>query len=226
MSESNWSRSWQASKNPAKQRKYRSNAPHHQKKQFLSARLDDRLRERIGKRTVPARTGDRVEVLRGDYAGKRGEVVNIDTDDYRLYIEGVERETVSGSETQVAIDPSNVRLTRLNLDDGRRAAEFDISEAEKEEIRADTYEGEEATEDESAEDEETEAEDVEDEAAEEASADVDYEELVEGTVDDVKDAVRSQDLDAAKVLEAEQANKDRSTLTGWLENRTGGDTDE
>ncbi|MFB6198083.1 MAG: hypothetical protein ABEI52_07435 [Halobacteriaceae archaeon] len=47
----------------------------------------------------------------------------------------------------------------------------------------------------------------------------DYDEVVEGTVDEVKDKVRDEDLDLAKVLEAEKENKDRKTLKEWLESR-------
>ncbi len=49
--------------------------------------------------------------------------------------------------------------------------------------------------------------------------DVDYDELVEGTIDEVKDAVESRDLDPELVLEAEKENKDRKTLKQWLEDR-------
>lgn len=49
------------------------------------------------------------------------------------------------------------------------------------------------------------------------SKDVDYNEVVEGTVDEVKQQVQDQDLDIDKVLEAEQANKERVTLVDWLE---------
>ncbi len=48
---------------------------------------------------------------------------------------------------------------------------------------------------------------------------VDYEEVVEGTIDEVKEQVQDDDLDPEKVLEAEQANKDRVTLVDWLEER-------
>lgn len=49
--------------------------------------------------------------------------------------------------------------------------------------------------------------------------DTDYEELVEGTVDEVKEEVDDRDLDVGKVLEAEKENKDRVTLIDWLEER-------
>ncbi len=50
-------------------------------------------------------------------------------------------------------------------------------------------------------------------------ADVDYEELVQETIADIKERVEENDLDLEKVLEAEQANKDRTTLVSWLEER-------
>ncbi|MDY6766475.1 MAG: hypothetical protein SVW77_03840 [Candidatus Nanohaloarchaea archaeon] len=50
-------------------------------------------------------------------------------------------------------------------------------------------------------------------------ADVDYDELVEGTVEDVKERVEDDYLDPVKVLNAEKANKDRVTLVEWLEER-------
>ncbi len=55
--------------------------------------------------------------------------------------------------------------------------------------------------------------------AEEAEEPVDYDEIVSGTIPEVKDAFDDHDLDPAKVLAAETANKDRVTLKDWLESR-------
>jgi ribosomal protein S24E len=52
------------------------------------------------------------------------------------------------------------------------------------------------------------------------SSDADYEEIVSGTIGDAKDALNdmdSPDYDAA--LEAEKANKNRTTLVDWLESQ-------
>ncbi|MDY6771037.1 MAG: hypothetical protein SV186_03715 [Candidatus Nanohaloarchaea archaeon] len=49
--------------------------------------------------------------------------------------------------------------------------------------------------------------------------DQDYDEVVEGTVDEVKDRVREEELDPALVLQAEKENKDRKTLKDWLQDR-------
>ena len=50
-------------------------------------------------------------------------------------------------------------------------------------------------------------------------ADVEYEEIVSGTIEDVKDSVKGRDLDPQKVLKFEKKNKDRKTLKNWLKNR-------
>lgn len=49
--------------------------------------------------------------------------------------------------------------------------------------------------------------------------DVNYEELVDGTVDEVKQRVQEDELDIDAVLEAERNSKDRVTLVEWLEER-------
>lgn len=47
----------------------------------------------------------------------------------------------------------------------------------------------------------------------------DYDDLVSGTIPEVKDAVEEDGLDIGKVLAAEKRNKDRVTLVDWLESR-------
>lgn len=83
-----------------------------------------------------------------------------------------------------------------------------------------------------AEDEDDDEEDEEDAeeaepAGEEPSGEIDYDELVDGTVDEVKDAVEARDdIDIEAVLEAERAGDDRVTLTDWLEERMAPDAEE
>jgi ribosomal protein L31E len=48
------------------------------------------------------------------------------------------------------------------------------------------------------------------------SNDVDYEEIVEGTVSEVKETVEEKDINPEKVLEAEKKKKDRKTLKQFL----------
>lgn len=46
---------------------------------------------------------------------------------------------------------------------------------------------------------------------------ISYNKIVEGTIDEVKEAADEKDLDYEKLLEAEKDNKDRKTLKNWIE---------
>lgn len=214
-----WSASWQSSTDPAKQKKYRENAPHHHRKKFLTAGLADDVEETVGTSTLPVREGDRVEIMRGDFAGTTGRVEDIDTEAKRIFVDGVDREDVSGADVQVSIDPSNVRITKLDLDDPQRLAKYEVSEEEQESIAAEDVEEDvedvdeqEADEELGSDEEETETADEQDEMA--------VDDIVSGTIDEVKDAVESGEFSASEVLEAETENKNRVTLVEWLESRT------
>lgn len=129
--------SWKGSSKPSKQRKHKRNAPYHKRDKFVSAHLSDELQESVGTRTLPVVEGDEAEVMRGDWADLTGTVEEIDRDQYKVYLEGIERESVDGTENRIALEPSNLRLTALNLEDQRRTKSFDISDEDRDEISAD-----------------------------------------------------------------------------------------
>ncbi|MDH5690407.1 MAG: 50S ribosomal protein L24, partial [Candidatus Bathyarchaeota archaeon] len=49
--------------------------------------------------------------------GSEGKVTRVDRKNYRIFVEGVDREKVDGTKTFIPIHPSKVMITRLNLDD-------------------------------------------------------------------------------------------------------------
>jgi MoxR-like ATPase len=61
---------------------------------------------------------------------------------------------------------------------------------------------------------------------EEKSGEVDYDELAQKTVKEVKSTVQESDTDLLKVLEKEKENQDRQVLVNWLENRIKEDEEE
>ncbi len=130
-----WKKSWKSSKKPSKQRKYRLNAPYHLRKKFLSVSLSDNLKEKMGTSSIPVRTGDKAEIMRGDYEGLSGTVDRVDYTNYKVYLSNIERERVDGTETKVAFDPSNLRLVKLELEDNKRIEKYELSEKEKEAIK-------------------------------------------------------------------------------------------
>ncbi len=140
-------------------------------------------------------------------------------------LEAIKEELEEGAESadEAAVDEAEAEELTDEMEDEKieEAAEEELAEdvaddAADDEVEEETEEDvdEEPVDTEADVDEEPEADESEDEVA-----DVDYEEIVDGTVDDVKTAVEEQDLDPEQVLEAEQANKDRVTLTDWLERR-------
>lgn len=108
------------SKQPRKQRKRREEAPLHQRHDRLHSTLTDELRQEYGARRARVAVGDTVEVMRGDFAGETGEVLEVDLETGGVAVEDLTQEKVDGEEIPEPIDASNLRITELNLDDQRR----------------------------------------------------------------------------------------------------------
>jgi len=108
------------SKQPRKQRKFLYTAPFHIRQSFVGAHLSKELRDEYGKRSIPVVKGDKVLVVRGDDNGKEGKVLNVDLKKVRIFIDGVSLVKSDGTEVPRAIHPSNVIITKLNLEDEER----------------------------------------------------------------------------------------------------------
>jgi|YelNatPaOPRAMG01_1025707.scaffolds.fasta_scaffold29448_3 large subunit ribosomal protein L24 len=108
------------SKDPTKQRKKILTAPQHALKNFMNAHLSKELAEKYNRRAIPIRKGDTVRVLRGEFKGVQGKVINVDRKRMRVFIENVTRKKVDGSTVNVPIHVSKVMITQLNLEDEYR----------------------------------------------------------------------------------------------------------
>ncbi|HHI00326.1 50S ribosomal protein L24 [Thermococcus aggregans] len=108
------------SKQPRKQRKFLYNAPLHLRHKIVSATLSKELRQKYGIRALPIRAGDKVKIMRGDFKGHEGKVVEVDLKRYRIHVEGATLKKVNGTEAFYPIHPSNVMIVELNLEDERR----------------------------------------------------------------------------------------------------------
>ncbi len=115
-----FSKTWNKSKQPRKQRKYRYNAPLHVKNKFMSVHLSKPLREKHGKRNVTLRKGDSVKVLRGQFKGKTGKIDRISVKKTKAYILGVEITKKDGTKAFYPFNPTNLMITELNMDDKKR----------------------------------------------------------------------------------------------------------
>jgi large subunit ribosomal protein L24 len=113
------------SRQPAKQRKAQAHAPQHRRREMMSAHLDEDLMLEYDRRSMAIRTGDQVEIMRGDFAGHEGEVLEIDYDDQYVEVDGAVNRSADGSQVARPIHPSNVRITELDLTDPRRRAKIE-----------------------------------------------------------------------------------------------------
>jgi large subunit ribosomal protein L24 len=105
---------------PRKQRKQQATAPLHERHAQVRATLTEDLREEYGQRSVRVNEGDTVEVMRGDFAGEDGEVIDVDLKDATVQVEGVTLEAADGEEVPRPLDASNLRVTDLDLSDDVR----------------------------------------------------------------------------------------------------------
>ncbi len=115
-----YSSKWKSSKKPKKQRKYRYNAPLHIRHHFLHVHFSKELREKYKIRSFRVAKGDTVLVMRGNFKGIRGKVERVDLKRIKVYVKGITRKKVDGSTVPIGIDPSNLMIVELNLDDKKR----------------------------------------------------------------------------------------------------------
>ena len=107
---------------PGKQRKMLYNAPLHLRQKIMAAHLSPELIASKGIKSLPIRKGDTIQVIRGDNKGFEGKISRVDLKRYRIFIEGLTREKVDGTNIFVSVHPSKVIIKKLNLDDKWRKA--------------------------------------------------------------------------------------------------------
>lgn len=122
-----FSKAWNASKKPSKQRKYVANAPLHIKGNFLNSHLSKDLREKYATRSIRVKKDDKVKLMRGTHKGKTGKVERVSVKDSKVYITGIESIKLDGSKTQYPIKPSNLMIIELNLNDKKRKAKLELN---------------------------------------------------------------------------------------------------
>jgi len=120
-----------SSKKPGKQRKWKVKAPLHKRKKMMSSHLNPELKKKYERRAVPVRKGDVVKVMTGSSNGASGEVVRVDRKKYKIYVEGVTGKKADGTDVEKSIDPSNVMITELFIEDKERREMLERTITEK-----------------------------------------------------------------------------------------------
>ena len=102
-------------KNPGKQRKMLFNAPAHIRHKLMSAPLSSELTASKGAKTLPVRRGDTILIKRGDNKGFEGKVSRVDLKAFRIYIEGLTREKVDGTNIFLPVIHPKLRYATSTL---------------------------------------------------------------------------------------------------------------
>lgn len=108
------------SKKPRKQRKNWLNQPLHLKQKRLSIHASREIRKEFKKRSLPAKKGDTVRVLRGGLKGKTGKITQVEYATGRVFIEKIVRKKSGGKEVLIPFQASNLLLVELNREDEAR----------------------------------------------------------------------------------------------------------
>nr|AJS11915.1 50S ribosomal protein L24P [uncultured archaeon] len=128
-----FSTAWKSSSQPRKQRKYRANAPLHLKKKFVNANLSKELHKKYRRKNIPLRKDDVVKIMRGKYKKKQGKILKVFLKLSKVEIEGIQVKKQDGSQANVKLQPSNLQIITLNLDDKKRIAK--LKNEKKEEVK-------------------------------------------------------------------------------------------
>ena len=115
-----FSKHWKSSKQPRKQRKYLAKAPLHIRRKFVSVNLSKELREKHGQRNIPVKKGDKVRVMRGKFAKKEGKILTVSLKQSKVTMEGIQITKQDKSKVDIKLQPSNLRIIELNLEDKKR----------------------------------------------------------------------------------------------------------
>ncbi|KAF0852358.1 60S large subunit ribosomal protein uL24 (rpL26) [Andalucia godoyi] len=96
-------------------------APSSVRRVLLSAPLSKSLRAEHKVRSLPVRKGDTVQIVRGGekVLKREGKVTAVYRKRMCIYVDRVQREKANGGQSNLAIDPSNVVITKLKIDKDR-----------------------------------------------------------------------------------------------------------
>ena len=109
------------SKQPRKQRRWLYKTPKlHERHRLLHATLSKDLRKKYGKRSIRIRKGDKVRIMRGEFAGHEGKVLEVDMKRCIIKVDGATVTKADGTEVAVPIHPSNVMIIGMDVDDVRK----------------------------------------------------------------------------------------------------------
>jgi large subunit ribosomal protein L24 len=106
-------------------------ATFHTRSKQLGSHLSEELQKKYGKKTVRVVEGDSIKIVRGEFKGVDGKVVNVFTQKGSVSVEGIKKEKTKGDKFDVYIHTSNLLVTGLNTDDKWRITKLEGKKSDK-----------------------------------------------------------------------------------------------
>ena len=97
----------------------------------MSVNLSKELRKKYEKRNIPIKKGDKAKVMKGKYKGKTGKINIVDLKNSKVILEGIQVKKQDGSKVNIKLQPSNLQIIELNLEDKKRNKNLKVKEKEK-----------------------------------------------------------------------------------------------
>lgn len=110
------------SKSRRKQRKAMFNASQEKRRIMMSSRLSKNLRAEWGFKSFPIHSQDVVVVKCGKFKGQEGKVKTVDRRTMKVKVDGCTMVKITGGTAFYPIDPSNLEIKELFIDETRKAA--------------------------------------------------------------------------------------------------------
>jgi large subunit ribosomal protein L26e len=103
-------------------RKAQFSADSESRRSMMACQLSKELRLKHNVRSMPIRSDDEVQVVRGSFKNREGKVITVSRKKWVIHIERITRTKANGSTLQVPIDPSKCVITKLKMDKDRKQA--------------------------------------------------------------------------------------------------------
>ncbi|ODQ65450.1 ribosomal protein L24 [Nadsonia fulvescens var. elongata DSM 6958] len=104
-----------------KSRKAHFSAPSSVRRVIMSAPLSKELREQYNVRSMPITKDDEVRIVRGSFKGREGKISQVYRLKWSVQVEKVTKDKANGASVPINLHPSNVVITKLNIDKSRKA---------------------------------------------------------------------------------------------------------
>ncbi len=99
-----------SSKQPRKKRLHLYSMALHEKRNLLRVHVAKALKEKLKRRNVLVKRGDKVKIMTGGSKGKEAKVVKVSVSDYKVFLEGFTVKKSNKREKFIPFEPSNLML--------------------------------------------------------------------------------------------------------------------